>query len=44
MEEKELHFVGHQLERSIYEIASSDLPVAIGQDFMKLRTTGTINE
>ena len=31
-------------EINIYEITSSDLPVAIGQDFMKLPTTGTKNE
>lgn len=29
---------------NIYEISSSDLPVAIGQDFMKLPMTGTKNE
>ena len=29
---------------NIYEISSSDLPVAIGQDIMKLPMTGTKNE
>ncbi len=29
---------------NIYEISRSDLPVAIGQDFMKLPMTGTKNE
>jgi len=29
---------------NIYEISSSDLPVAIGQDFMKLPMAGTKNE
>ena len=31
-------------EINIYEITSSDLPVAIGQDFMKLPASGTKNE
>ena len=44
MEERELPFVGRQPGRSIYEINSSDLPVAIGQDFVKLPMTGTKNE